>query len=407
MRALFALAVLSVLLYGEIDVRGSVTLETQQYLTRPGDKHAQNNTLDEKAELKYYRDAWVGRAALKAQQDSYDTLSGEKNGRSFLRIDEAAVAYEGDIYRIEAGRTVRFWGALEARNIVDGFNPSELRNDLFETDKIGVWNLSLSRYTDTGSVSATLKLREEDQPMAKYPYAYYFFPEIVSYDETLRTESGRGRPTVYLSWNGTTDADISADYAVILQNGYDSQRYFAPKVGALPPVYEQHAYLVNKLMAYGTAVSGSTLYKLEALYSDVLDEPLVSDYCHVGAGVEHTFEQIYAGSDLGLILEYYRYQTLQKGRFSDLDLFEVFENDLFAGVRWSLNDVSDTSVIGGVVWDGEYGEQNWYAEFESRIKESFRLSLDYRYIEPSDTEATAFAMLKRHRRLSVSLGYFF
>lgn len=407
MRPFLLLAGALSLLYGEFDARGSVTLDEQRYSILPDGKHTDSSTLREQAELKYYRDAWSGRAAFKAQQDAYDLSSDKKNGRSFLRVDEAAVTYEGDAYRAEAGRSVRFWGALEARNIVDGFNPSELRNDPFETDKIGVWNVALSRYTETGSIAAIVKLSEEEQPMAKAPYAYYFFPELVSYDKTLQTESARTRPSLYLSWNGTTDGEVAADFAVIVQNGYDSQRYFAPKAGTFPPVYEQHAYLVDKVMAYATAVSGSTLFKLETLYTDVLDEPLISDYYHVGVGVEHTFEQLYGGSDLGLILEYYRYETLQANRYSDLDLFEAFQDDLFAGLRWSLNDVSDTSVLGGVVWDGRYNEQNWYAQFESRIRETFRLSLDYRYIEPSGTEATAYAMLGRHERFSASLGYFF
>jgi len=318
------------------------------------------------------------------------------------------LGYGWDGQQFSIGRRVLFWGALEARHIVDGFNPQEQRNDPFVTDKIGAWSAAYAYYTQTGELSLIVKTHEENLPMAEAPYAYRLFPDTVSYDEAVVSESSRDRPTLYGLWSGTAEwEEWSADYALIVQSGYDSQRYFAPEGAVLPPVYHQYAYRANKIMTYDTLVAGAALFKLEALYADVTDSEVVSDYYHVGLGVEYTLEQVYDGASLGLIAEYYRYGTLQSGRLTDRDLFEVFQNDLFLGARWSNNDAYDTALIGGVVLDRQYGEANYYLEFERRLGDAYKLKADYRYIEPSDTKMTAYALLERHERVSVTLGYYF
>ena len=80
-------------------------------------------------------------------------------------------SYDFGDNRLTAGRSIRFWGALEAHNIVDGFNTVDLRNSPFDRDKIGAWNAALTHYTDTGSAALIVKFDEADQPMAVEPYA--------------------------------------------------------------------------------------------------------------------------------------------------------------------------------------------------------------------------------------------
>ena len=39
---------------------------------------------------------------------------------------------------------------------------------------------------------------------------------------------------------------------------------------------------------------------------------------HIGAGVEHTLSQVVGDADVGLIGEYYRYETVESGKLTDL-----------------------------------------------------------------------------------------
>lgn len=406
-----ALLLATLPLMAEVEVRGHVDLQGDAFLIHPPGKHKNDLTLLGTVEAEYTRDAFRGVFRADAQQDYYDLQSApEQNGRSFVRVDELYGSYDFTDDQVMAGRSIRFWGALEVRNIVDGFNPIDFRTGLFEDDRMGVWNTAWTHYTDTGSFSVIVKLYEEDQKMAKPPYVYYFFPPFATYDSDLKTQPSRYRPTVYLRYGGSTDTGYPLDYAVILQNGYDSQRYFqpdGPMTGVVPVTLTEHAYLANKVMTYDTLVVGETLLKLEALYTDVIDDPNIADYYHAGAGVEHTLSQIVDEADLGLIAEYYRYGTLQSGRYTDLELFEVFQNDLFTGLRYSWNGVNDASLVGGAVWDLEYAEQMFYAQYETRLFETFKLNLDYRYIEPSEHTMTAFYLMGRLQSITAKLGYYF
>jgi len=407
---LISLTLLAHSFAAELSYQGHVDIQSQAYLNHPQKKHSNNFTASTQLEVTYARDSFESIVKLSAQQDYHDLQSSsDHNDRSFIRLDEFYGKYDFSDAQIMAGKSIRFWGALEADNIVDAFNPDDLRSDLFDADKLGVWNLSYTYYTDTGELALILKVHEQDQAMPANPYVYYFFPAFVNYDKDLRTKKSKNRPSVYLQYSGSTESENPLDYALIFEHGYDSQRYFisdGPLNGS-PVNFNTHAYLVNKLMSYNTLVIGSTLFKLEALYTDVIDEKKISDYYHLGVGVEHTLAQFHDQADLGLIAEYYKYNTLDDEKFSDLDLFEVFQNDLFLGLRYSFNQGNDSTLIGGAIFDMDYNEQSYYLEYESRLAETFKLNLDYRYIEPSQNSLTAFHLMRRHQRLSLKLGYYF
>ena len=405
-------------LFAEMEVSGHLDLDSQFYLTSPSSKHKNSFTAQQTLEFNYTNEELTLYSKLYAQEDYYDFASAdEKNERTFVRLDELYLKYDFDDDSIQAGKSIKFWGALELRNIVDGFNPQDLRSDLLSVDKLGVWNASYSHYTENGELSLIVKLYEQDQEMAAYPYVYNFFPSFVSYDSKLKTQDVSTRPSVYLTYSGSTDTEHALDYTFIYENGYDSQRYFtadkpqnlsplSPTFGN-PTVFEANAYVVNKFMTYNTLVMGATLFKLEGLYAKVDEDVNVGDYSHVAFGVEHTLENFYESSALGLIAEYYRYDTYESDKHSDLELFETMQNDVFIGLRYSLNNAQDSYAVGGVVADFEYNEQVYYMKFESRVGDSYKVGIDYYYIEPSTTYSTAYAFLGKHQRVAVNVAYYF
>lgn len=423
---------------GEFNIQGNVNLTAQSYLTRPEGKHKNNFTASGEIEAMYSKDDLSFVAKIYAQGDSYDMQgSSDNNHRSFVRLDELYIKQDFEDDQIQLGKSIQFWGALEARNITDVFNPDDLRSDIFDADKIGVWNASYTHYTETGELSLIVKFNEPDRKMAGFPYVYYFFPENIpatpsgpvlplNYDDNLQKELSN-RPSFFIKYTGSTDSEYALDYALIFENGYDSQRYYTyalnpdpTNVGTATSITtRQNAYFVNKLMTYNTLVVGATLIKLEAIYTNVIStndigtdasgtEKKVSDYYHIGVGLEHTLTQVNGDADLGLIAEYYKYGTIESGAvFTDLNLFEVNQNDLFLGARYSFNQGNDASIIGGGIFDLEYNEEVYYIEYEGRIADTFKLNLDYRYISPSPDTPTAFKLMGRHQRISAQIGYYF
>ena len=394
-------------LQGEMKVQGHLDLDSQFYVTNPDSKHDNSFTAKQTLELEYTEDKLTLYAQLYAQEAYYDLLNTSKQTkRTFARIDELYMKLDYEDDSIEVGKSIKFWGALELRNIVDVFNPNEFRDDMFKTNKLGAWNTSYTHYTDSGELSLIIKVAEQEQRMAAFPYTYYLFSEEVSYDSNLVTSSNEHRPSVYLTYSGTTDTQYALDYAFIYENGYDSQRYFSSIINQ-PATYQQHAYIVNKFMTYNTLVVGSTLIKLEALYAVAEEKAPISDYSHIAFGIEHTIENFYDSAALGLIVEYYKYNTYESGKYNDLQLFQTMQNDLFIGARYTLNNANDTSVVGGIIHDSEYNEQTYYVKLESRLMDGFRLELDYYYIEPSKKEKTAYAYLGRHQRIGLNIAYYF
>ncbi len=390
-------------------IQGNVDLTFQKYITQASGKHANNYTASVEIEATYNKDDFKAFAQFKAQQDYYDLKgASEHNDRSYLRVNELYAQYDLEDSQVLFGKSVRFWGALEVRNITDGFNISDFRSDPVENDKVGSWNASYTRYTDDGEFAIIAKFNEEDRQMPAYPYVYYpFTNQQIVYDSDIKTEKSANRPSVYLKYSASTDAEYTLDYAVIIENGYDSQRYYTDIRNTTSKTVNEHAYLVNKLMSYNTLVIGATLYKLEAVYTDVIDNDEISDYFHLGLGLEHTLTQVYEESDLGLLAEYYNYHTFESRKRSDIELFEIFQNDIFLGARYSFNDGNDASIVGGAILDLDYNEQVYYLEYEGRIKDMFKLNLDYRQVEPANGNVTALALMGKQKRISVKLGYYF
>lgn len=395
----------------DVSVSAEVALVAQNYFQAPKEKNLYNLSAMSTLGLRYERDALTLATKFKGQADYSDVATKEKNERTFVRLDELYGAYDFENDQILVGKSIRFWGALEARNITDGFNPVELRDDPFSMDKLGVYNASYSHFTQSGALSFIVKFYEQERSMAAYPYVYYYFPKERGglpyiYKEELLSEAGSYRPTLYLTYSGSLDGDVALDYAFIVQNGYDSQRYYsATLLGDLTQsITQENAYLVNKISTYNTLVVGSTLYKLEALYSDVLEDKIISDYMHIGFGVEQGVGRVFDLGELSLLGEYYSYTTFDKSKRSDIELFEIFENDLFVGARLDLDDTQESSVSAGVVADMAYGEELYYLEYSGRFWDFLKLDFDYRVIEPSLSEMTAFRLMGRHERLSLRLG---
>lgn len=409
-RILVGLLILALSLVAEFELSGHLDLDSQAYITAPDAKHKNNLTATQTIELKYEKDEMSAYVKLYAQEDYYDFLEqAQHNERTFARLDELYLKYDFDNDSIQAGKSVKFWGALELRNIVDSFNPNDYRTDMFNQDKLGVWNLSYSHYTDSGELSLIVKLHEQNHKMAEFTYVYYFLPAGIEYDEKLLSHDSNTRPSFYLTYSGSTETEYALDFAFIYENGYDSQRYFTTNSTPIsaPTKFQENAYIVDKFMTYNTLVVESTLIKLEALYAKVDGVKDIGDYSHIALGVEHSLEDFENGATLGLITEYYRYDTYEDEKYSDLELFETMQNDIFVGARYTFNNAEDSSIVGGVVADMEYAEQSYYAKFESRFIQEFKVALDYYYINPSKSTQTAYALLGKHQRIGLNIAWYF
>ena len=130
--------------------------------------------------------------------------------------------------------------------------------------------------------------------------------------------------------------------------------------------------IIDQVSVEAQWTRGATLWKLEALTRGGHG----SRFLAAVAGVEHTLFGLGSGSsDLGMLAE-----IMLDGRDASAPI-AVFDNDVFLGARWALNDENDTSVLGGPVVDLDTGEVIAFVEAERRIGARWTAELEARWFE--------------------------
>ena len=315
--------------------------------------------------------------------------------RRYVNINDLYYKHEFDNSDLLIGRNTRFWGAMEFYNHTDTFNTKDWLDDPFDYDaKIGANIIAYTQYFDNSELSLIAKVHEERQRVQDIKSVNNFLPP--NYSDNLVTQEGRDRPTMYLKYSGSGD-EVQLDYSFIYQNGYDEERYLALVGREL----RQHAYLVDKVMGYATFVNGETLYKTELAYTKSRDEK-VSDYAQTSFGLEHTLYGLVGKSDLGLLVEYYRYYTRDSSKLGAKDFGNLFANDVTLGFRLTFNDSSDSDILGGVDIDRDNHEKLVFVEYNTRLLEKYKFKLSYEHLAPK--EGSTFQKLDS---VKMELGYYF
>lgn len=259
------------------------------------------------------------------------------------------------------GKQIKYWGELEAYNITDIFNKKRYIFDPFDKDKkIGSYSITDTFYFDDSSFEFGAKLYEEN---IKYPNNNDpYYPFALNYEKSFKTTHSKYTPSLYLKYGFTTES-IESENKIILWHGYDSKRAIILKDNK---TLRQEAYIASKLLYLSNIIYDDYIFKIEGSISDVKTD-IVSDYTQLSFGVEKSIYDI-KGNDLTFYLEYYKYKyfnNLQK----NIDISEVYNDDLFFAIKLNFNNISSTELKSGILYDRQSNEQVFKCEFKSRIKD--------------------------------------
>ncbi len=383
--ALLALAPL-IMIAGELEFKGNIGLEAQYLKHDIANKR--DNALALRVEVEVKKEVGDGVFVMKMKR----IMDKDDHERRYMDFSDLYYQYNFENADILIGRNTRFWGALEFYNLTDVFNTKDFLDDPFDYDsKLGAWNVAYTHYLRSGEVSLIVKLHEERQKVQDRESVNNFFP--LPYHDKVRTQKDENRPTLYLKYSGSGE-EVQVDYGVVYQNGYDAKRYITMRNGTL----EQNAFVVNKLMGYVTYIHGDTIYKTEATYA-LSDEDKVADYGEIGVGLEHTLYAFWEKRDLGLLIEYYRYEASDDKK---VNLNSFFADDLTLGFRLSMNDLSSSQVLGGLDIDLDSNEKIFFVEYETRVMEEYKLKTSYTHLAPEDA-----SIFKELDKVKLEFGYYF
>ena len=322
--------------------------------------------------------------------------------RRYLLLNELYISKEFDDYSVSLGKKIKYWGELEGFNISDVYNQKNYLKDPFDKSaKYGSWGGELSRYFDENSLEIGLRFYEENLnfPTNNTPYT----PFLMHYDKELRLSAKRYTPTLYVKANFLSDSYVDSETTVMLLHGYDTKRSFIP---VSRTTLSQYAYRVNKALFLSHIIYNDTIFKAEFAYTDVLKNTEMSDYTQLSAGVEHSFYEVIGSSDITLFAEYYRYLYRDNNKLKNVDISEVYDNDIFAALRLTFNDVGNSEVKAGIVQDVQNYEQIVKATLRTRVYDSFVLKGEYLQIR-SFAHNTILSRFSNSSRFTLALHYTF
>jgi hypothetical protein len=353
-------------------------------------KDSNENTLSGDTKLKYEKD----------ELSFYTTLeylySSEYDKRRYLDINELYLSYEYSDSNLNFGRQIKYWGELEAYNITDIFNKKRYINDPFDKDKkIGSYTLNNIFYLDDSTFELGVKFYEEDleYPNSDDPY----YPFALSYDKGLETEHSRYTPSIYAKYDFSNE-EIESENSIIFWHGYDSKREMILDESVL----RQEAYISSKFLYLANMIYGDYIFKFEGVATDVKSE-VVSDYAQIALGGERGIYDI-KGADLFIYLEYYKYKYFNKKQ-ENIDISELYDDDLFLALKLNLNDTDDSELKAGILFDKNTSERVLKVELSTRIKDGLVFSSELlNIVAKDDSVLTPF---DNSTRFSAGLTYTF
>ncbi|MBL8952187.1 MAG: hypothetical protein JNK82_15500 [Myxococcaceae bacterium] len=258
--------------------------------------------------------------------------------RSHFDLREASYRLQYQQLQVLAGFSTVTWGTLEMHRPSDVINQHDLVESLSENAKLGQPMVSVGWVGESASLKAYWLpyFREKTFPGVR---GRLRSPATIDQDHPqYETQLGPWQPSGALRFTlnrGDFDFGLSAF------TGLSREPRFVLELteGQLAPRYDT----MHQASADVQWTQGALTLKAEA-FVRLWSQKLVA-FTGGGAGLEYTFFQLAGDADLSFALEGY-WDT----RPVDAPP-TFFDHDLFAGLRFALNDTGNLEVVGGVLFD--------------------------------------------------------
>lgn len=401
------------------DLRPRLELETRGF---PDTRAGERLTGSLAAGLEGYHD-FSGREKRRLNFDLFARVDSDDNARTRFEARDLYYQHRGDAFEFRAGNRRVFWGVTESRHLVDILNQSDLAEDLDTEAKRGQPMFNLALIHDTGVFDLFLL---PYQPARTFPgeTGYPQLPFAVAEDEAqyeslrgphhldaaVRYAASIGGVDIGLAYfdgtareprlqaclrrgsgfqgtdNGPNCDVVAAAQARAPQSPFpDDLTPLLQALGIFPSDEAARADIEAEVRrqlvlvpAYDRLrqVSLELQYVIESLalkLETLVREDSRGRSAAAVAGFEYNLGDVWgSGADVGLLAEYLFDED-------DSGLNVRYRDDVFAGVRVSLNDEAGSELLAGVIADRNgFGNYAYGLEAGRRLSDSLRLSLDAR-----------------------------
>ncbi|WP_421865428.1 hypothetical protein [Motiliproteus sp.] len=373
---------------------GSFELELRSFFDNPLDPRQHNNSLSMAATPEFYHSWNDDKDALTITP--FIRIDQHDAERSHADLREFNWLHVGDNWQLRTGVGKVFWGSTESQHLVDIVNQTDGLEGVDGEDKLGQPMLHYSYLLDAGDISFFWLpyFRErtfagvEGRPRTALPVD----------TDRAQYESGaeQWHQDFALRWSYSFD---SLDLALSHFHGTSREPTLLPDTGnpatatSLIPRYE----IIDQTSLDLTSALGDWLWKLEAIHNSGLD---AGDYNAAVGGFEYTYVGwLDSDADLGLLMEYHYDSRGQRST-------RPFQDDIFAGLRITLNDFQSTEFLAGLVYDRDSYARMGFIEASRRLGSQFKLSVEARLFDNLSSTDPLYG-LREDSFVQLTLEYFF
>lgn len=315
--------------------------------------------------------------------------------RRHVDFREFKFSHFDDGWDIKIGNDKVFWGVTESRHLVDIVNQTDAVEDVDGEDKLGQPMINLGIQRDWGDLNliAMPTFRERsfagpdgrpgsgtpiDTDRAFYEnsrgrhhpdFALRYGTVIGDWDLGLSHFHGTSREPTFIDGVNDTGADIKVPrYDIIEQSGLDVQ-----------VTLEEWLWKMEGIVRSGQGKRfAATTVGFEYSFFGLIDET----------------------GDLGLLAEYH-----YDGRDGNAPS-TAYDNDLFVGLRATLNDIDDTNFLAGLLIDRITQARIFSAEAATRLSDDWTFAGELRIYDALSSKDPAYGA-RRDSHLQIRLARYF
>lgn len=276
-------------------------------------------------------------------------------------------------WELRVGFRQVFWGVTEGFHLIDIINQADFVENIDGEQKLGQPMINLALIQDWGTIDLFLLTGFRERTFAGHEGRLRTHP-VTSVGDAQFEREGVEKHLAYAGRYshsfGDWDVGLAHFYGTARQPTMLPRFNQLGEIERIIPLYEN----INQTSIDVQTIKGSWLWKLEALMRSGQGDRF---YAATG-GVEYTFFDLFeSGVDLGLITEY-MYDSRGYNNFQALTQQALFQDDFLAAVRLGFNDIQNTQLLAGVIFDRTQNSKIYNIEASRRIGNDWTADLQVR-----------------------------
>jgi hypothetical protein len=327
--------------------------------------------------------------------------SQHDNHRTHFDIRELNWLKAADTWELRVGFRKVFWGVTEGLHLVDIINQTDLVENTDTEDKLGQPMVNLALINDWGTLDLFFLTGFREMTFPGVEGRLRTFPPIDTGNALFEKQGAEKHLAYALRWSKSI-----GDWDIGFAHFHGTSRQ-----STLMPVIDSSGNLQNLIPYYDyidqtsldmQLTKGNWLWKLESLVRIGQG----ATFAAATGGLEYTwFGVAETDMDLGLVVEY-MYDSRGFNRQQALLQQSIFQDDFLTALRFSFNDVQDTQILAGVIFDRTHNTKLYSVEASRRLWDHWKIEVEARFFSSIPSNDFAY-IFRTEDHVRAQLSYHF